>query len=112
MKNDLLSQLRARAAHQLRRIVFPEAEDPRILQAARVIADRKMAIPILAGTPDRITEKARTLGMNLSGIDIVKNDIERSDRYASMLQTEWRAKGVTEVEARERLRNPMYFATA
>jgi phosphate acetyltransferase len=112
MKSDLLSQLRDRAANQPRRIVFPEAEDPRILHAVRLIADRKMAIPVLIGLPDRISEKARALGVNLKGIDLVKTDSERSDSYAFMLQAEWRAKGVTEIEARERLRNPIYFAAA
>lgn len=112
MKSDLLSQLRDRAASQPRRIVFPEGEDPRILQAVRAIADRKMAIPVLSGLPDRISEKARSSGVNLKGIDIVRNDSARSDGYAAMLQTEWRAKGVTEIEARERLRNPIYFAAA
>jgi len=112
MKSDLLSQLRDRAANQPRRIVFPEGEDPRILQAVRAIADRKMAIPVLSGLPDRTSEKARSSGVNLKGIDIVRNDSARSDGYAAMLQTEWRAKGVTEIEARERLRNPIYFAAA
>jgi hypothetical protein len=34
------------------------------------------------------------------------------DRHAAMLLPEWRAKGVTEMEARARLRNPVYFAGA
>jgi len=112
MKNDLLSQLRERAAHKPRRIVFPEPEDARILQAVRTIADRKIAQPILVGAPDRIAEKARALGLSLSGIDIVKHDIERAEKYASLLHGEWRARGVTEMEASERLRNPIYFSTA
>ena len=33
-------------------------------------------------------------------------------RYAKILAPEWRARGITEVEAQKRLENPMYFAAA
>jgi phosphate acetyltransferase len=112
MQSDLLSQLRERASSYPRRIVFPEAEDSRVLQAARTIADHKIAIPLLIGLPDRISDKARTVGLSLNGIEIIKHSAERSEKYASMLYTDWRARGVTEVETNERLRNPIYFATA
>jgi phosphate acetyltransferase len=71
-----------------------------------------MAIPILVGLPDAVAEAARSLGVSLSGIEIVSDDSKAVDRYASILLPEWRAKGVTEVEARTRLRNPIYFAGA
>ena len=109
---DLLKQLRENAARSPKRIVFPEAIEPRILRAARRIADAKMAIPILVGTPDAVAEAARSENVRLSGIEIASQDSGVVDRYASILWPEWRAKGVTEVEARTRLLNPMYFAGA
>jgi phosphate acetyltransferase len=112
MKMDLLKHLREQAGRAPKRIVFPEALDPRVLRAARRIADAKMAIPILVGSPDVVAETARTESVALSGIEIANQDSGAVDRYASILWPEWRAKGVTEVEARTRLRNPMYFAGA
>lgn len=112
MKTDLLKQLRDRAALQAKRIVYPEAQDPRILRAARVIADSRIAVPVLVGQADAIAESAKTLGIGLSGIEIVVNDTRTVNRYAAMLLPEWRARGITEVEARERLQNPHYFAAA
>jgi phosphate acetyltransferase len=112
MKTDLLKQLREQASLAPKRIVYPEALDPRILRAARRIADAKMAVPVLVGLPDAVAEKAKTEGVSLSGIEIVINDSRAVDRYASILLPEWRAKGVTEVEARTRLHNPNYFAGA
>jgi phosphate acetyltransferase len=112
MKTDLLKHLREQAARTPKRIVYPEALDPRILRAARRIADTKMAIPVLVGLPDAVDETAKAEGVSLSGIEIVSNDSHAVDRYAAMLLPEWRAKGVTEVEARARLRNPVYFAGA
>src|SRR5207247_872061 len=35
-----------------------------------------------------------------------------ADRYARLLLSEWKSRGVTEMEAAGRLENPMYFAAA
>jgi len=95
-----------------KRIVFPEALDPRVLRAARRIADTRMAIPVLLGSADTVASTANAEGVSLSGIEIVSNDSHAVDRYTAILLPEWRAKGVTEVEARMRLLHPMYFAGA
>jgi phosphate acetyltransferase len=112
MKTDLLKQLREQAARIPKRIVFPESQDPRILQAARKIADTRMSIPILVGASAEIAEAAKSQNVGLSGIEIAGNDSRAMDRYVGILLPEWRAKGITEVEARIRLRNPAYFAAA
>jgi len=112
MKSDLLKRLREQAARVPKRIAYPEAHDPRILHAARIVADTRMAVPILVGLPDAVAETAKAQGVSLSGIEIVSNDSQAVDRYAAILVPEWRTKGVTEVEARTRLRNPIYFAGA
>src|SRR5437773_394853 len=112
MKADLLAQLRERAASHPKRIVYPESQDPRILLAARAVADAKIAVPLLVGMPDVVAENAKAQGVHMAGIEIAENDSRAVNHYASILLPEWRAKGVTEVEARTRLRNPIYFAAA
>src|SRR5678816_2612392 len=112
MKLEILEHLREQAARPPKRIVYPEALDPRVLLAARRIADSRMAVPVLVGLPDAVAEVAKAESVTLSGIEIVSNDSHAVDRYAAMLLPEWRAKGVTEVEARARLQNPIYFAGA
>jgi len=110
MKTDILNQLRDRAARQPKRIVYPESHDVRILRAARTVADSRMALPILVGLPDEVSKTAKAQGLDLSGIQIVAHDSRAVDRFTSLLLPEWRAKGVTEMEARARLQNPVYFA--
>jgi len=110
MKNEILNKLRERAARQPKRIVYPEAQDVRILRAARAVADSGMALPILVGLPDAVSKTAKAQGVHLSGIQIVAHDSRAIDRYAAIMLPEWRAKGVTEVEARARLQSPVYFA--
>src|SRR5579872_5040553 len=110
---DLLARLRDRAARTPRRIVFPESGDPRILGAATQLVALKMARPILVGSPAVVEGKARELGLRLSHIEVV--DFKAAayvEKYANILIAEWRSRGVTEVEAQQRLQNPMYFAAA
>ena len=54
---DLVTQLRERAARTPRRIVLPEATDPRILQAASRMVEMRLARPILVGTPASAEQK-------------------------------------------------------
>jgi len=110
---DLLTELRARAAINPRRIVFPESTDSRVLQAAARMVQLKMARPLLVGSPAATHKKASDLGINLASIEIIDSGSRAFiERYASLLLPDWRPKGVTELEAQRRLENPMYFAAA
>jgi phosphate acetyltransferase len=111
--HDLLMQLRERAAKAQKRIVYPEATDPRVLTAASRIITTRMAKPLLVGSPPAVENKAGELGINLSHIEIIDaHDARFMDRYAKLLLPDWKSRGITEVEALRRLDNPMYFAAA
>src|SRR5262245_61240300 len=90
---------RARALN--RRIVFPEGTDQRVLAAAARLAKEKIVRPILVGPPQ-----------DLPGVEFVEPDNSpKLTRYVSIYQERRRAKGVTEREAVEIARRPLYFAT-
>jgi phosphate acetyltransferase len=110
---DLVTELRERAAKTTRRIAYPESTDPRVLRAAARIAETGMAKPVLVGLPEQIESKARELGVSLSNLQIVDpKTLTLVDRYVRLLLPDWKARGVTEMEALKRLENPMYFAAA
>ncbi len=110
---DILRELRERAAKQPKRIVYPEAADPRVLRAVTLIVEMRLAKPILVGSPSAVENKSQELGIKLSHIEVVDSgNPARRDRYARLLLPEWKSRGITEMEAVERLQNPMYFATA
>jgi len=110
---DLVIELRERAAKTPRRIAYPESTDPRVLRAAARIAEMGMAKPVLVGLPEQIESKARELGVSLSNLQIVDpKTLTLVDRYVRLLLPDWKARGVTEMEALKRLENPMYFAAA
>jgi len=59
-----------------------------------------------------ILQSAQNAGISLSGIELVDQESHSVDRYSNILLPEWRARGVTETEARTRLQNPVYFGAA
>src|SRR5437762_672453 len=110
---DLIIQLRERAAKNPKKIVYPEATDPRILRAAAKMVAVGMVRPVLVGPPDQVEKKAQEIGVQLSRIEVVDPRSQQlSDRYAKLLLSNWKSRGITEVEAQKRLENPMYFAAA
>ena len=110
---ELLTELRERAAKDPKRIVYPEAADPRVLRAAVRIVEMRMARPILVGPPQVVENRAHELGIQLSHLEIVDPKSQPLiERYVQLLLPEWKSRGVTEWEAQKRFENPMVFATA
>ena len=74
---SLISKLSARLQNHPKRIVFPEGADPRVIQAARQFATKKLGVPILVGDRQRIKVNAARLNIRLDDIRVV--DPARSD---------------------------------
>ncbi len=55
----------ARAKQAPKRVVFAEGEDPRVLQAAQVIVDEKLARPMLVARPAVINARLEKLGLRI-----------------------------------------------
>src|SRR5450432_2215763 len=87
-----------------KRVVFPEGEEPRILQAARQFHALRLGAPIVLGDAAKIKEVAESLNIPLEGIRIINPATsEDLDNFAHRLFTLRREKGVREPEAREAL---------
>ena len=111
--SDLIHQLRERAAKNPKRIVYPEATDPRVLRAAARMVAARMVRPVLVGPPDQVEKKAQEIGIQLSHVEVIDPRSQQlSERYAKLLLSDWKSRGITEVETQKRLENPMYFAAA
>ena len=111
--SDFVDDLRDRASKKLRRIVYPEPLDPRVLAAVSQIVKTRLATPLLVGSSQQVERKAQELGISLSHVEIVDPSSQvLLERYVKLLLPDWKARGVTEVEAQRRLENPLYFAAA
>src|SRR5579864_427304 len=98
-----LSSLISRACKLGKRIVFPEGADPRVLDAAGRLAREGIVKPILLGPKPVATVDGVTF-IDPAGAEQVR-------KYATLLYERRRAKGMTQVEALQIARQPLYFAS-
>ncbi len=107
---EIMRGLATRAQNDPQRIVFPEGEDPRVLRAARELADDGVAHPILLGDLDGMRRQADDAGVTLEEIELV--DPRRAVDGETMAQELWRRRqrrGITLREARTRVLDPLYY---
>ena len=108
----LVRTLTARAARSPQRLVFPEGHDARILRAAHVLAEERVAKPILLGDPARVAQVAAQVELDLDGITVVNPETsDRQARYAQVLWELRRHKGITEQSAGHLVKHPNYFGS-
>jgi phosphate acetyltransferase len=107
----ILDTLKSRALAYPQRIVLPEGEDDRVIQAAARAAAEGYAKPTLLGRADAIRASAARLGAKLDGIEILDPaSSPRVDSYAQIYLERRRARGTALEDARETARKPLYFA--
>ena len=94
-----------------KRVAYAEGEDERVLRAAQIVVDERLAMPTLIGRPAVIAERVRKFGLRLKeGLDYNVVNVEHDDRYRGFWQTYHRLterKGMTvqgaKIEMRRRL---------
>lgn len=108
---DLLQQICERAKSNKQRIVLPEATEERTLRAAdKVLAD-DLANIILIGNVDEINGLAAQWGLtNIDKATIIDPlTCPKSEEYAALLAELRKKKGMTIEQARELIKDPLYF---
>ena len=108
---DLLSQIVARAKSNKQRIVLPEAEEERTLCAADRVLAEDMADIILIGNPAKVEALAKEKGLTHIGKATIVNPLDspKSEEYAALLAELRKNKGMTIEQARELVKNPLYY---
>lgn len=108
---ELIEKIIERAKSNKQRIVLPEATEERTLRAAdKVLADGVADI-ILIGNPTEIHRLATEWGLtHIAQATIIDTENNpKSEEYATLLAELRKAKGMTIEQARELLKNPLYF---
>ena len=89
----------AAAAEATRRIAYAEGEDDRVLRAAQVAVDERLARPVLVGRPEVIAAKIRELGLRVRlGEDVEVAGID-DEELTGRLAAEYGRLGGTGREA-------------
>lgn len=104
-------QLMQTAIKANKRIVLPESDDIRILKAAQICAERKIARCVLLGKSEKIHQDALANGFELSqAIEIIDPDTIR-DNYVEPLVKLRKHKGMTPALAKMNLQDNMVLGT-
>jgi malate dehydrogenase (oxaloacetate-decarboxylating)(NADP+) len=92
----------------MKRIIYAEGEDERVLRAAQVVAEEGLARPILIGRPAVVEMRLRKAGLHLRpGIDFELVNPESDERYRECWQTYHKLmvrRGVTPEAAKAAMR--------
>jgi malate dehydrogenase (oxaloacetate-decarboxylating)(NADP+) len=93
-------------------VVFPEGESEKILRAAHILAEEKIAQPMLIGSTKVIREKAEDLGVNLERIQVVDPNMwSKRDDYVQALYQLRQRRGVTLSEAQTLINDRNFFGS-
>jgi phosphate acetyltransferase len=106
--------LRQQAKADRQRIVLPEGEEPRILQAAAALLAEEIVDITLLGRRDKIEQAIKKYGISLDSdrlTTINPADSDKLEEYAQIFYQLRQHKGVTPEVARDCLLDVSYFGT-
>lgn len=108
---DILQQMIARAKANPQRIVLPEGDEPRTLEAANILLKDELAQIILIGNVDKINQMARENGYKYIHRATIIDPLTHPKMpvYANLLYELRKAKGMTEEEAARKVQDPLYL---
>jgi phosphate acetyltransferase len=105
-------QLMERARADRQRIVLPESEDDRILEAAAILLRRGVADLILLGEETKVRARASALGLDLDEATIISPlQTELVEKFAAAYAEARAHKGMTVERARDVVTDISYFGT-
>jgi malate dehydrogenase (oxaloacetate-decarboxylating)(NADP+) len=107
----LMSRVIARAKKEPKRVVFTEADNPKILKAAQIMRDEKIGIPILLGNKNKIRKLIQTNSLDLGEAIVIDPNEEKAKlkHYGQLLYDKRKRKGLTPYEAGKLMKDRNYF---
>jgi phosphate acetyltransferase len=101
---DFLENIKQRAKANRKKILLPESDDERILQGASICQKEGLASPVLLGSKEQIHKKAKTLAIDLDGVEII-DPKQKKEKLLAMMQDN--DKQENELEILEKIQNPL-----
>jgi len=94
-----------------KRVVFPEGESKRIVEACRILVEEGIGSPILLGDPRIIAKRAEKAGLDLNRVQVVDpKSSPNNERFAKALFEMRARKGYTLQKASNLVQKSMYHA--
>lgn len=107
----LMSRVIARAKKEPKRVVFTEADNPKILKAAQIMRDEKIGIPILLGNKNKIKKLIHANSLDLEEVIVIDPNEEKAKlrHFGQLLYDKRKRKGLTLYEAKKLMKDRNYF---
>lgn len=106
----IIDKIIQKAKENIKTIVLPEAEDVRVLKAARIIKDENIAKIVLVGNKIKALRKAKIAEVDISDIEFIDPvENEHYEEFVHLLYELRKEKGMSLNQARELVQDPVYF---
>ncbi len=111
-ESNFIRAITDKAKQNPKRVVFAEADNLKILRAARIVKDEGIAIPILLGNREKIEQLIASEQINLADVRIIDPMEEEHKRnaYAEVFYRKRQRKGMSLHEAKKIMRDRNYYA--
>ena len=114
ISNPLIRQIKMTAKRNPKKVVFAEAENYKMLKAAEIVYNEKLAIPILLGNKEYIEELIELNDLELGGIEIIdpksKEVKKMRHEFADFYWKKRQRKGVTLTSSLDVMLHRNYFS--
>lgn len=111
--NQLMRAIGSKVRKDPKRVVFSDAENPKILKAAQLALDEGIAYPVLLGDPKKIMSIAVTNHIDLDGMPIIDpkhDDMEgKRQEYGDVYFQKRQRRGVNFYEAYKKMKDRTHF---
>ncbi len=110
--NEIMRVFVHKAQSAPKRILFPEGEEDKILRAAQIIIDEKIAKPILIGNKEVIYKRIDELGLKMDhdNLEIINPaESKKFDDYVNEFYGLRSRKGLTHKDAQRLVKTPNIF---
>ncbi|HDL03451.1 MAG TPA: phosphate acetyltransferase [candidate division Zixibacteria bacterium] len=107
---NILDSIKEKARARNRKVVLPEGTEPRVIDAAKILVEEKIALVVLLGDKDKIAELAKDQGLDIDSVEVI--DPAKSDlipEFAEAYFEKRKHKGITEAQAEETVKNELFF---
>lgn len=112
--SGIVAKMSQEVKEDLKKIVLPETEDPRILKAASIVAKQELANLVLVGKKEEMVElcEKENIDLPFEKVEIIDNlTSPKKQEYDELLYELRKKKGITLEDAQKMNEDKVYFAT-
>ncbi len=113
LDNQVMRAIGSKARNNPKRIVFAEADNPKVLKAAQIVFDEGIGFPILLGNEDKIKKIAEENAVDLESLPIFdpRSDAteERRNHYGELFLKKMGRKGFNAYEAKKIMKDRNHY---